>query len=112
MWQLPQPRLWGSRAGKVRRSQLDAEAVAGTSEPYPQTWLGEEGGSRDGFHLAVNKHASHLGTQRCQSPDPLYPFSRGQTEGELDWGCLEGRMSSFQGVLLPKGAKDGQDGGE
>ena len=67
---------------------------------------GGEGGSRDGFHLAINKHASNLGTQGCQSPDPTYPFSRGQAERELEWGCLGTRMDSFRGVPLPKGGRD------
>lgn len=80
--------------------------MAGTSEIYTQTWPGKGGGSRDGFHLAVNKHASHLGTQGCQSSDPPYPFSKGQAEWGWGWPCLGARKGSFHGVPLPKGGGD------
>lgn len=61
----------------------------------------EGGGSADGFHLAINKHASHLRTQGCQSPDPSSPFSRGQAKQQLKWGCLGTGVGSFQGFLPP-----------
>lgn len=48
----------------------------------------EGGGSADGFHLPINKHASHLRTQGCQSPDPSSPSSRGAGKAAIEIGML------------------------
>lgn len=52
--------------------------MAGTSETYTQKWPGKGGGSWDGFHLAINKHASHLGTRGASYQIPLTHFPGGR----------------------------------
>lgn len=86
----------------VGRSQLGAEAMSGTSETYTQTWPGVGGDSKDVFHLAINKQCFSFRDLRVPVTRSSLPIFQGVGRGGLEWGCLETRMGSFQGVPLPK----------